>query len=102
MAVEDFIPLKDIKKTIEKEVKPKPTLAELTKIESPGKPISEDLLENNAQKEKKKKTKRTEKVLPDKIERPKTGIILIITEKPQAAQKIADSLGKARKVSERG
>ena len=39
MPVQDFIPIKDVKITTEKEVKQKPSLAELTTIESPGKPV---------------------------------------------------------------
>jgi len=37
MAVESFIPLYDVKITIEKPVKPKPSITDLTTIESPGK-----------------------------------------------------------------
>ena len=39
VAVKDFIPLGDVKMTIEKEVKRKPSVEELTTIETPGKPV---------------------------------------------------------------
>ncbi|MBU0466121.1 MAG: DNA topoisomerase I, partial [Nanoarchaeota archaeon] len=51
---------------------------------------------------KKMRRKRMKKVEPDKIERGKGNYLLIITEKPQAAQKIAAALGSARKVTEGG
>ncbi|MBI2451542.1 DNA topoisomerase I [Candidatus Pacearchaeota archaeon] len=99
MAVQDFIPLMDAKQTVEKEVKQKPKLTELTKIESPGRPVSVDsLIDNNGEEKavKRKARKKTERVEPSKIERI-GNYILIITEKPQAAQKIAFALGKTKK-----
>ncbi len=103
MTVRDFIPIKDVKQTVEKEVKQKPTLAERTTIESPGKPIPADTLEETSS-EKPQKRRRTRKATsdPEKIERPNTNTVLIITEKPQAAQKIAFALGSARKHREGG
>ena len=103
MAVKDFIPVKDFKQTVEKEVKQKPTLAELTTIESPGRPIPADRLEETSSEKlpKKIKTRKTTSD-PTKIERPNTNTILVITEKPQAAQKIAFALGRARKYTDRG
>lgn len=95
MAVEAFLQPDDAKITVEKEVREKPTIAELTTIESPGRPIPADNLDID---EKPKKPKR-------KKARPKAPItkgnsLLIITEKPQAALKIASALGNARKYSE--
>ena len=39
MAVENFLTITDVKQTVEKPVKPKPSTAELTTIESPGRPV---------------------------------------------------------------
>ncbi|MDP2672693.1 MAG: DNA topoisomerase I [Nanoarchaeota archaeon] len=64
-----------------------PTKKELEKIEP------ETRIKNKSKK-KNLKTK-TEKYVPPKISLNKTGYELIITEKPQAAMKIANSLGKA-------
>ncbi len=94
MAVKDFLPIGDAKQTIEKEVKPKLTVEELTTVESPGKPTSATFL-----LDKKQKTKSGKTVV--KKTKPKDSI-LIITEKPQAAQKIAFALGTPRKYSENG
>ena len=52
MTVNDFITISDAKMVTEKKVKQKPSLAELTKVESPGKPTPALQLE--------KKTKRIE------------------------------------------
>lgn len=95
MAIKEFIPVGDAKMTIEKEVKPKLTTAELTTIEKPGKPVPAEQLENK--KTKKTTIRKREKSTPTKIEQPKKDSILIITEKPQAAQKIAFALGNPRK-----
>ncbi|MDO8460784.1 MAG: toprim domain-containing protein, partial [Nanoarchaeota archaeon] len=103
MAVEDFIPITDVKRTTEKEVKQKPTIAELTTIESPGKPVPASQLEYNRKTTKKTTTKRKkEKSEGISIREPKKDSILIITEKPQAAQKIASSLGNPSKYNENG
>ncbi len=99
MTVQDFLPIKDVKKTIEKEEKQKPTLAELTTIESPGRPVPAESLEDDKIKKTRRKQKK-ERVIPNKIEQPKQDSILIITEKPQAANKIASSLGSYSKYSE--
>ncbi len=98
MAVKDFLTIEDAKITIEKPVKEKPSIAELTTIESPGKPVpASDLERPNIIKRKKSPA------------RPKTAeakditshdSILIITEKPQSAQKIAQALGNPRKLQE--
>jgi DNA topoisomerase-1 len=89
-----------VKITVEKSVKQKPTLAELTKVEKPGKPTSADLLEDEVPAKKTKaKSKKTKATSTSKITKDS---ILIITEKPQAAQKIADAIGDARKYTEDG
>jgi DNA topoisomerase-1 len=109
MAVEAFLAASKPKITIEKEVKEKPSIAELTTIESPGKPTSADMLESPRErtKGKTKTTKTTKKrivsdnIIVEKIKAdPNT--TLIVTEKPQAAEKIANALGDARKYSEDG
>ncbi len=108
MAVESFIPVTNVKITTEKEVKQKPSLAELTTIESPGKPSPASMLEENAPKKKRpaKKAPESRKSLKSeegvKIEPAKRDSILIITEKPQAALKIASALGKPKKYSDDG
>ena len=97
MAVNDFIPQSDAKITIEKPVKAKPSLKELTTIESPGKPVSADNFEF-PKKPTRRKTKRS--TASPTIRNPKRDSILIITEKPQAAQKIAQALGSPKKITE--
>jgi DNA topoisomerase-1 len=102
MTVGDFIPIDDAKQVVEKEVKEKPSLNERTIVEKPGKPVPADSLDSGEKpKQKRKKSVRKRvKVLPDRIEKPKGDALLIITEKPQAAQKIAAALGNAQKCSE--
>ena len=46
MPAESYIPT-DVKITVEKPVKPKPSLAELTKVETPGRPSPADMLEDS-------------------------------------------------------
>ena len=93
MAVESFLPPSDVKITIEKQVKQKPSVQDLTTIESPGRPVSAEL-----QPEKKKKTR--VKIPKAEVGEVKRDCILIVTEKPQAALKISSALGNARKYSE--
>lgn len=102
MAVEAFLQTTKPKMTIEKEVKTKPTIAELTTIESPGKPSPADMLEEEKRERKIKSRKTTGKAKSDnvKIEKGNPNITLIITEKPQAAEKIAKAIGDPRKYSE--
>lgn len=100
MAVEDFIPIDKPKQVVEKLVRRIPSIAERTTIEQPGKPTpASDLLEED-KKPKRKRRKRISKSLPTKIQQPKKDSILILTEKPQAAQKIAAALGNPRRLSE--
>jgi len=104
MAVGDFISLSEAKQTVEKEVHRKPSIAELTKVEVPGKPSPALFLEDNNGKRGKKtrRKKKFEKSEQVKASKPAKDSILIITEKPQAAIKIANALGKARKLGETG
>lgn len=95
MKVKDYLPIEDAKITTEKEVKSKPTIAELTTIEKPGKPVPSEQLENK--KPKKIRKKKLDIVVSAEISQPKKEIISIITEKPQAAKKIAFALGNPKK-----
>jgi DNA topoisomerase-1 len=95
MAVESFIPLTDVKITTEKEVKRKPSIEELTTVETPGKPVPASFIAR-----RKKKTKSEEGEENVKISSAKRDSILIVTEKPQAALKIASALGKPRKYAD--
>jgi len=100
MTVKEFLPIGDAKLTVEKEVKPKLTTAELTTVERPGNPVpASQLVENNMGKGRKrgrKKDNKAEKGLTS-VEKPEEDSVLIITEKPQAAEKIAYALGSPRK-----
>src|SRR3989344_3047089 len=99
MAVSEFIKMTDPKQTVEKTVERKPSVEELTTVESPGKPSPASMLEDSPKKAKRyqKSNKAKSSNLDVKISSPKKDSILIITEKPQAAQKIAQALGKADK-----
>ena len=97
MPVDSFIPVTGVKITTEKAVKPKPSIQELTKIESPGKPVPA-LFMARGKKGKSRKAKSDDENV--KISPAKRDSILIITEKPQAALKIASALGTPRKYSE--
>ena len=65
--VESFIPTSESKKTIEKPVKQKPSLKELVKIESPGKPMPASRLEKKprAKRSAKSKRKKRSKASPE-------------------------------------
>lgn len=105
MAVEAFIRPSNSKITVEKEVKRRPSLAELTTIESPGKPSPADMLESSEDKPKKARKKPRYQKAPSEtvdIKQPEKDSILIITEKPQAALKIASALGNPSKYTEEG
>ncbi|MBU0976862.1 MAG: hypothetical protein KKD18_00415, partial [Nanoarchaeota archaeon] len=91
----------DIKRSVEKAVKQKPSLAERTVVESPGRLVPADSLEDEEKPKKRASRKRVGKKEPSKIERIGK-YTLIITEKPQAALKIASALGNARKYSDGG
>ena len=116
----DFVPIIAPRQTVEIAVKPRPTRQQIEKIETPEQSRREDkeeikrgrTIETVEQSEKPAKIKRTrktkavveEKVKPIKIETLKGNSILIITEKPQAAAKIAAALsgGKEKKYGESG
>src|SRR3989338_9757399 len=101
MAIESFLPLSESKNTVEKLVKEKPNLKDLTTVESPGKPTSAIFLENREIKTKRRKTQKNNKEIQKiKITPAERDSILIITEKPQAAQKIALALGNPSKKTE--
>ncbi len=103
--VKDFIPPSDSKLTIEKEVKRKPTVDELTTIETPGKPVPATNFEEKRSTSSFKKTytkQAVSKKNKESVFKPIKNTILIITEKPQAAQKIANALGNPIKRNEDG
>ena len=102
MAVESFIPMGGVKQSIEKEVRPRPKTEDLTTVEKPGKPTPASMLEDTQEdKPMKKRPIKTLKTA-DAEEVTKKDSILIITEKPQAAMKIASALGDERKLTENG
>lgn len=113
----DFIPLRAPKQTVEIAVKPRLRRDQIEIIEKPKESEKEDkekikvgkIIEKESKIEKKispaKKSKTTtEKIKTRKIEALKGNSILIITEKPQAAAKIAAALsdGKEEKHSDNG
>ena len=101
MAVEAYLTPSDVKKTIEKKVKPKPSTKELTTIEKPGKAVSASDLENSPDEKKRKRTSKNKaKKTETTISKAEKDATLIITEKPQAAAKISSALGNAIKYSE--
>jgi DNA topoisomerase I len=97
MAIEAFIPPSESKQTVEKLVKEKPSTKDLTTIEKPGRPVSADSLETPSKKANRKKRSKKAKSSNIKISNPKRDSILIITEKPQAANKIASALSTSAK-----
>ena len=102
MAVDSFIPVTNTKITTEKEVQQKPSIQELTTVESPGKPSPASMLEEPEKKARKTRKRDKAEESNVKIQEPKRDSILIITEKPQAAEKIASALGKPRVYKEEG
>jgi len=104
MTVKDFIQLGDVKQTIEKEVARKPTIEELTTVEVPGRPSPAIQLESRADGEGKKFIRKRKREKSDRVSavKPEKNSVLIITEKPQAAMKIASALGNARKIGNFG
>jgi len=101
----DVVPLIKPKHTIEVEVKPRPTIEQLETIEkmpeSQKKPKSKPKAKTSEKKDKDKKQKSFK---PQGLEQLSGDSILIITEKPQAATKIAAALseGDARQLSDGG
>ena len=105
---EDYFPVDadDLKYTIEKRVKKDETSAK-SKTEKQYKKLGREELETVEKISKKKPVKRKatskeKKYSPPKTKLKKGGYELVITEKPQAALKIAASLGKAIKKGGRG
>ncbi len=108
-SAEEFFPLDstDVKYAVEKQYK-QPDLQSLTKVEKPGEIVAKKLPKARAPKKKsvKNKTKKTGKTKSEytqpKVSLKEDGYELIITEKPQAALKIASALGKSVKRDIRG
>ncbi len=101
MAVEAFLKAGDVKMTVEKQVRQKPSIAELTTVETPGRPSSASMLEEGSQR-KAVRRRKVAKSDPSEVIPVKRDTLLIVTEKPQAAQKIAQAIGSARKLTEQG
>jgi DNA topoisomerase-1 len=99
MVVKDFIPITDVKQSVEKVVKQKPSIEERITVERPGKPTPATYLEDTPIK---RKTSAKKPKAPKKEFTINKDIILIITEKPQAALKIASALGDPRKLNSDG
>lgn len=97
MPVESFLQPDDAKLTVEKEAKQKPRVEELTTIESPGRPVPAADLDQDLRP---KKAKRQARPKAPAIKEKRGDALLIITEKPQAALKIASALGAAKKYAE--
>jgi len=99
MAEEYYPTASDPKRTVEKPVRQKPTIEQLTKIESPGRPMPASNLEEKPKRKRKTKRAKATKSAT-KIEKGKRDSTLILTEKPQAANKIANALGSPRRYTE--
>jgi reverse gyrase len=99
MVAKDYIPTYGAKHTIEKEVAQKPRTEDLVKVEVPGKPSSAYILEKSPGKKRFQRIKKSGKKTDENVKSVRDHL-LIITEKPQAANKIANALGDARKLSE--
>ena len=98
MPVGDFLKIDDAKHTVERPAPNKPTTEELTTIESPGRPVpASNFIKKPYKKKPPKKTtrKKRAKTQASSISPAKRDSILIITEKPQAALKIAQALAPA-------
>jgi DNA topoisomerase-1 len=104
----DFVPLMNPKLTTEIQVKPKPTIEQIEIIEKKENPQSLEKLERKTRKRKEKLGlgKITENInsKSQKLEKLQGNSIVIITEKPQAAEKISAALsgGRARRYSDSG
>ncbi len=103
-SAEQFFPIEpeDVRYTVEKQYK-QPDLSSLIKVEKEGEVVLKKAQKPRSVKKKsvKGKSKRTKKAktkteyIPQKVSLKKDGYELIITEKPQAALKIASALGKS-------
>ena len=96
ISAEQFFPVEpaDIKYAVEKPHK-QPDLVLLTKVEQAGKQIVKKTRKIRSKRSVKKLSKAKKDFIPKKISLKKDGYELIITEKPQAALKIASALGKS-------
>tara|TARA_Y100000034_G_scaffold136124_1_gene210947 strand:+ start:19944 stop:22295 length:2352 start_codon:yes stop_codon:yes gene_type:complete len=99
----------DVKKTVEITAKPEPSVEELETVEKLGKVKKKTTRKNKTTKRKttRKTAKNAKSITPVTFkEKPlkKQGYVLVVTEKPQAAEKIAAALsnGKDRKVNKAG
>ncbi|MGA2130544.1 MAG: DNA topoisomerase I [Candidatus Pacearchaeota archaeon] len=111
ITAQEFFPVKpeDLKYSIEKQVK-HIDVSSLTTVEKEGKKIQEKPIKTKKPRAKKgtkeKKAKRPKKTAmdfaPKKINLKQGGYELIVTEKPQAALKIASALGKSTQRNEHG
>jgi DNA topoisomerase I len=99
-----------IKQTIEVEAKPKPELEDLQTIEKVGDTKKIEKVKKTRKKKTAKKTKSKsfsksiDPIIFKEKKLKKEGYVLVITEKPQAAEKIAAALsnGKDRKINKPG
>lgn len=112
----DFVPISNPKITTEVQAKPRLSLEQIEKIETPAQSEKEDETEEEKgrtieREEKPKKPRKKSKDSVEETEKPSKKIeilkgnsILIITEKPQAAEKIAAALsdGKDNRYSDNG
>ncbi len=100
----DYVPIINPKITVEVQAKPRPTIEQIERIETPEQSEKEDQVEEGKgrtiekihRERKKTKLSVVEKVKKTRIETLKGNSILIITEKPQAAAKIASALSSGR------
>ncbi len=112
MAEPEFFPMSPPKEVTTVKAKPKPSREELEKIEPPKNPVIKKApsLEGQPKPKKKRAPKKSKKLevsseeYSHKNSNPKEKITLVITEKPQAAMKIAyalsDTKPTARKVGQ--
>jgi DNA topoisomerase-1 len=100
MAVEDFLKPSESKQTVEKLVAQKPKFSDLVTIESPGRPTPALQLEDSEAPKKKTRRPRKRVGKGNVTKITSKDATLIITEKPQAAEKIARALGSPVKLSE--
>jgi DNA topoisomerase-1 len=98
---EEYFPVdkSDLRHAIEKEIKQiDPKTLEEVEVIGKKKPLSKiKTRRKNVKKTKKKTTRKKKEFIAPKINLKKDGYELIITEKPQAALKIASALGKSVK-----
>ncbi|MAG37958.1 DNA topoisomerase I [Candidatus Pacearchaeota archaeon] len=93
---QEYIDVQNVRQVVEKTVKQKPSISELTKIESPGKPTPRQLEKPGKtikKKRRKSRAKASSSITKDVTPKEYT---LIITEKPQAANKIATALADSK------